>query len=883
MAKKHQHSELRGSVGQDVEAAHASADPASWAQRYQYDAETNRVVPRNQGAVLPAVVSRAQVQKGEDGSMTVSLPELATASFPAMSMWGMSANGLDLDYFALWDSVENNNDGKIDIRRAIRHYRTDPVAMRCINLLADLANSRLNIICEDETTAELINNWRKKAMPHSFIQNWFVEYFKVQWVISYKTLIDYVPKDYKNNKIPRADTEGNIVSRALANTGIDPETLEQLSEEEVALLDAGADVELQDREVGNVEAEEMAAPAVAEKTVELLQVNADRAENYKKALAAYETARAAETSGIKVNPKRMDKLQRAMASAQAEWLKGQIPGAYTLLDPMLVNIEGPREMPMLRQPFLNIGGDLLSAINAPTPITAPIINALPIDIVEQARRGAVKVWLSPNVCNMTFGDKAPYERYPTPLLKRAFSFLDNKQELVAMDRATARAVKERILLVKLGNDEYPVFDDKKLAQVQGMFNTPSKNMVLVWNHCIELEWIQPDLSNLLDEKKYEVCDNQTRIAFGINNVLIGSGDASGTVNVLNFEGVKEIVDEAQGKFLEFFLGEVDMLRAALSISKTVNAAFDKLNLQDAVKYWAVLAQAVMNGLVDQQTALETLGFHFPTIVARMKKMKTFKNQGLFMPMPSANNLGPSGSPLPAKGGTPAAGGKGGKPANAPLADNNANRKGKMKQPKAKPAKAKAKIQPVDDKHVAVVIDLPDLDDGQVQDVVDRFGVDPQWVMTKATYEQKYGPILMFTPWPDLSAAEAMACIRDTVKLGTKIDAETEKAVARHKSSSAGKRGHYLTDKVKEELAEASIKSVLVDYLPKLAGEEEDVFAAHLTSSIASLEATDPEMSQRDVRISAAVLCAKRYAKAKAVAAQPPTEEAVAAEGDDENA
>ena len=121
---------------------------------------------------------------------------------------------------------------------------------------------------------------------------------------------------------------------------------------------------------------------------------------------------------------------------------------------------------------------------------------------------------------MTFGDKQPYERYPTPVAVHAQTALDMKTELIAMDKATARHVKNRILLVKIGNDEYPEFDDDKIASVQAMFNGQGRNMTFVWNHCIDLSWIEPNLDSLKDTEKYKFWNSEIRTIFGITRIIV---------------------------------------------------------------------------------------------------------------------------------------------------------------------------------------------------------------------------------------------------------------------------------------------------------------------------------------------------------------------------
>ena len=754
----------------DMAYAHQQSQPGSWASRYEFDMESQTIRPKN-GGEAPAAFAYAAVTKLPDGSFNATMPSLAVASRPSYFM--NAPSDFDIEFFSMWEPMGDRQDGKWEIRRAIHWWRVDPLVFNCIGFLANMANAAFSVECDDEDQRSIMNNWNDEVMGFDFRSQWFTEYFRTGMVPVLKTLVKYKPKALKDSRIPPTNSEGNVDGKAIASTTTASTDQERLSQE--------------------------------------LVVRTEQAEGvYTKALAAYETGKTAFSSGL-CSEKRLEILQRALASAQYEWNKGMIPGAFTILDPLLVDMDGPREMGLLRQPFLRITGDLQAAIMEPRPQTLQTIATLPPEITQQIKDGNEKVWLSPNICSMTFGDKQPYERYPTPITVHAFTALEMKRELTDMDRATSRHVKNRVLLVKVGNDEYPEFDNSKIAIIQHMFNAPGKNMTMVWNHCIELEWIEPNLDSLKDTEKYKFWNSEIRTVYGVSPVLTGTSETAGAIgnSMMNFKGVQERVAEAQGKYLEFYNRELKMFRAAIGLKGDAWGAFDPLNGKDELQYWTVLTQAVMNGIIDHQTALEMLSFSFPTVQKRMKKIKELQKQGLFVPMPSANNMGPDGKPNKPPGGQPPSkkgnkpgtGGKGGKPAGK--TGQNQNRTGKSTPKKVK---ATAKIQPLSDDRAVLVVDSETLDTDHVNQLAGRFGIPTDWVMTKASYEKEYGPIDMEPTWPALTMMETVAAMSEGGHLRIEVDAEIEQATASYKSDTkGGERKPYITEKVKGQI-EAQAKA-----------------------------------------------------------------------------
>jgi hypothetical protein len=814
---------------EDVRRKHDDmSNPQSWMRTHTLDFKSGQLVPHEFAAGAPPVFQRIQANKVGNGKFEFTVPNLAHGTASAYGPTSLDTNGYMQDQIGLWDSFDNNFDGKLNMRKAVRWWERDEVVFKCIRTLCQLSNSAITWESPDDDVQALFELWHESAAPHSFRKQFFLEYYRTGMVPIFKTLIDYVPREYKDNKVP-ALQGGNVYARA---------TAEQ---------------------------------AQAAKTQEILARAKADLEEYRQAQATYRDMEERHKQGL-CSKQRLEKYQQAVALKQYKWRKNQIPGKYIILNPLRIDMDGPADMVWLQQPFLNVDTLVAQSVVSPSQLQQDIVSQMPAEIVFQIRNGQNRVWLAPNVFKIVWGDKQDYERYPTPITTHAFPALEMKQELYSMDMSTIRGVKNRILLVKVGDKDYPALDPAQIAMAQKVFNQPARNMTFFWNHAITLEWIEPQLDSLKDQGKYAKWDAAIRTVFGVSAVLTGTSETAGAIgnSVMNFKGLEEEVNEAQEAYLEWLRGEVRMLKSALGIAAPIEPKFDKLNLKDEVKFMAVIMQMVMNGLLDPQTALETMRFHFPTVTKRMENAKKLRSKGLFVPTPSANNMGPDGQPLPTGGGQSKPGGKGGtssggKPANSPGAKNNSNRAGT-----STPKKAKARLVQMGEE-VGLVVDCSDLDSEQIEQISERFEIPTDHIFSAAAYEAAHGTKVSFvTPLPDLSMGEMAMALRDAISLHTRVNAKVEQdiAAARGVSTGDGKRGSYVTKDKKKQLHDAAKASILKPWLDEVAGGQPDNWEETMAEIKDEFSDMGVELQGLDVDLDvyAWAICTHRAKKAMAAKA-----------------
>lgn len=788
-------------------------------------------------------------QKNEDGTYSFFIPSLATPT-GRVSRVGSQISTSDSfgSNFANWESADFNEDGKSDLRRAFKWWRRDPLVFRCTKVLCQLANSKLVLNCENDEFKDIVSNWVKVTMPFSFRQAFFLEYFRTGMVPIMKTLIPYIPRDYKSNKIPLLSEDGNIDSKAIAS-----------------ITDANEELTPEDK-------------AKFQKTLSIMSRNAQAKASLDKACEAYEAAKASAAQGL-CSPERLEKLQQIVAARQAEWSQGMIPGAYTILNPLSIDIRGPKEMSWLREPYLEVSNDLLEAARNPTPGQASVLNQLPSEVVTQILNGDKKIMMPANILRVIFCDKQPYERYPVPMAAHAFDALEMKYALREMDESTAKATTNRILKVTIGNDTYPELDASKMPVLQQLFYGRGKgDFAMFWNHTLEMEWVEPDLTVLGQETKYNIWNDEIRTAFGISRILTGTSETAGAVgnSVMNFKGVEEEVNDAQDAFLEWLQEEIRMLRAALSISDEVRVTFDQLNMKDENQFMSIINQMVLNNIIDPQTAMESLNFHFPTVMKRQKEFNTLRKSGLFMPLQflvaqqvakdnkemgiqqmaidkaATGTSGGQGSAAKG-GGTPT----GGKPKNSPGAANNKNKKGITQK------RSIAKLVPIDNTNAALVMAVASLDDEEREDIAARLSIPTEMIMTTAEFKSKYNREPDMTPpWPELTPGEAMTCMLQLGSHSKSVEQSFQDKIAKAKergNASDKKRGPYVTAQAKADLMHEACNEVLGSLAPEV---DSATWGMKVQRQLDKIKIDLPDLDEVSQKILAVLLAKMQAEKAK---------------------
>ena len=315
------------------------------------------------------------------------------------------------------------------------------------------------------------------------------------------------------------------------------------------------------------------------------------------------------------------------------WSKGHLPVAYTVLNPLLVNIEGNllfdkvniklTPPPELRTLLQKPGSEL-------TDEEKELIKALPSDLKRAAEQGG-EFQLDPRLVGSITYKKMPYERYARPRIFRIFDSLDYKRSLKQADLSTLDGITNYILVITIGNDEYPVVTQEELEAVSQLFNTSGKSFDVVWNHTLKVEKIvSPEIGDILGKEKYAQVVEDISAGLGIPRTIIdGMGDLNSAEIQLAIKGVQEEIEYARDQVTRWIYREYQQIAEAMNFERFPKIRWDDSVLKDTIMYMNILSQLVDRRMLSYQTALEELGFDYPNELANMQTEFDLVQEGIF--------------------------------------------------------------------------------------------------------------------------------------------------------------------------------------------------------------------------------------------------------------
>lgn len=392
------------------------------------------------------------------------------------------------------------------------------------------------------------------------------------------------------------------------------------------------------------------------------------------------------------------------AARKIRYSKSNLPLRYTVLNPLLVDVEGSllfdtakttlRPSDELKKLFRKATKDL-------TEDEKLILRQLPAPFKRAIERGE-NIVLDDLLVGQIDWRKQPYERYPRPRGVRVFESIEYKNKLREADLSTLDGISNYILKITIGNDEYPVTDKAELDRVAQIFNTPSKSFDVVWNHTLEIEKIvSPEIGDILGQDKYKQVNEDITSGLAITRALI-----DGTVNLnqatanLITQTVIEEINYARRLVTRWIYSEYRLIAEAMKFDQYPKVRWDDTVLRDIILYMTIISQLVDRRMLSYETALERLGFNYDVELEHMTDEFDKVMDGIFgivgSPWQQAKkgtflNGGPSGNDniqetQRAPKGTPSSG----RPRAQPTKPRN-NKTTKVNKPRAVTRKAKSAI------------------------------------------------------------------------------------------------------------------------------------------------------------------------------------------------
>lgn len=346
---------------------------------------------------------------------------------------------------------------------------------------------------------------------------------------------------------------------------------------------------------------------------------------------------------------------RDYAAAKKVWSKSFVPLKYTVLDPRLIDIQGPllfdqTETYLKAQAFGEIR-NLLQNPGKQSKEQKAFIKSLPKELVADIK-GNKSVRLPPELVGKCDYRKQDYERYPMPKGLRVFDHMDYKEALIQADFSTLDGITNYILKITIGNDQHPVCDQSQLEAVARLFDTPAKSFDIVWNHTLQIEKItSPEISEILGQEKFAQVNDDLSMGWGVTRALLDGDLAAGSKSVeVAVKAFSEEINYARRAVRRWIDAEYEEVALAMGFDRYPSVRFDENALKDEIMLMSVVQGMIDRRIMSYETGLEKLGLDFSNELANMIQEKPLIQDGTLGIVGSPYNpkaLPPTG-PVPTK-------------------------------------------------------------------------------------------------------------------------------------------------------------------------------------------------------------------------------------------
>jgi hypothetical protein len=303
-----------------------------------------------------------------------------------------------------------------------------------------------------------------------------------------------------------------------------------------------------------------------------------------------------------------------LSAKKKVWSKGFMPIAYTVLNPLLVEIDGSLLFDKTKV-TLKPSDELKKLLKKPvaelTEDEKLIIKLLPSDFKAGVEEGGGVV-LDPLFVGSIDYRKQPYERYPKPRGVKVFDSLEYKNSLREADLSTLDGISNYILKITVGTDAFPATDQAQLEAVAQLFNTTSKSFDVVWNHTLEVEKIvSPEIEAVLGQDKYAQVNEDISGGLAFSRALVdGITDVQQAEAGLIVKTVIEEVNYAREQVERWIYNEYRQIAEAMGFDRFPKVRWDNTVLRDIILYMSTISQLVDRRMLSYETALEQLGFDY---------------------------------------------------------------------------------------------------------------------------------------------------------------------------------------------------------------------------------------------------------------------------------
>lgn len=293
-----------------------------------------------------------------------------------------------------------------------------------------------------------------------------------------------------------------------------------------------------------------------------------------------------------------------------------------------------------------------------------IYDALPDKVKEQLKGGSTSVLIpleSKDVI-VSFYKRQDYEPFAVPMGYAVLADINHKLELKKIDQAISRTVQQAVLLINVGaelKDGNLHIDQKQIEALRDLFSNESVGRTLVGDFTVKAQFIIPQISDILDPKKYSIIDND--IKNGLTDILAGTDEKFANKS-LSIKVFKERLVQARKQFLnEFLIPEIKKIAKELQFKNYPEPYYQDIDLLNDIEYYKIYSRLAELGILTPEESFEAFDTgKLPSKESSLESQKEYKDQrkdGLYQPIVGSAYYQGLFAPKPQVAGAPKSGGR----------------------------------------------------------------------------------------------------------------------------------------------------------------------------------------------------------------------------------
>jgi len=316
--------------------------------------------------------------------------------------------------------------------------------------------------------------------------------------------------------------------------------------------------------------------------------------------------------------------------------KNKIPVKYIVLNPADIKMASSLNFTYGLYFKMLTDFEILRLRNPTTEEDVEVFNSLPKEVQDQIKAGAriAYIPLDPARVSMVFYKKQDYEPFAVPMGYPVLEDINFKAELRKIDMAIARTMQQIILLVTAGDEpEKGGVNQKNIEALKTLFQNQSVGRVLIADYTTKVQFVIPQIADLLDPKKYETVDKDINI--GLNNIFAGSEKFANQSQKVEIFVAR--LEQGRRAFINnFLLPEIKRISKSLSFKNYPTPYFEDFELKDNSALNKIYARMIEMGILTPEQgfkAITTNTLPDPmTVVEEQTKWKKQRDEGLYAPL-----------------------------------------------------------------------------------------------------------------------------------------------------------------------------------------------------------------------------------------------------------